>query len=96
MTKKQEMIFECRTCGAYKEHPDNPDQGECRRRAPTPLVMHWPEKPEVDEHGRILGYRCTCWPAVSADDGCCEFVPGPEVGAQLLAQMESATNPARH
>ena len=91
-----EAMMECRTCSAYREHPTKADTGECRRRAPVPLVLHWPTAPEVDEHGRLRGFRLTVWPGVSADDACMEYMPSAELMAQLTAQYEASMEASRH
>ena len=93
---KVEMVFECSNCAAFRAHPDKVGFGECRRRAPSPLVLHWPDRPEVDEHGSLLGFRLVLWPATAATDACMEYMPGPEVAAQMEAQMEANEGAARH
>ena len=87
--KSDNMVLECRTCAAYLASPD-PTVGECRRRAPVPLVMHWPERPDLNEHGSVAGYRLTVWPGVNATDACMEYTPGRELAMQIAAQHEAA------
>ena len=86
----EDMVLECRTCTAFRAHPDKPDVGECRRRAPVPIVMHWPERPEVDEHGRIKGFRMTIWPGVNGDDACMEYTPSHAIMTKLATQKAAA------
>ena len=95
-TVRIEATFECRTCSAYRAHPDKADVGECRRRAPVPVVMVTRERPEVDEHGRIKGCRLTVWPGVGAADGCMEYQPSADFVAQLAAQHEASLESSRH
>ena len=83
----ERVILECRSCAAYREHPVKPDVGECRRRAPVPLVLHWPTEPDVDEHGSVRGFRLTVWPGVSASDACLEYSPNAETIAQVEANQ---------
>ena len=85
-----EIVFECGGCMAFMAHPDNPDVGECRRHAPVPLVVHWPERPELNEHGRVKGFRLTVWPGVNATDSCCEYAPS-DVTLAKVAKMQAAT-----
>ena len=80
------MVLECRTCAAYLASPSDPSLGECRRHAPTPLVMHWPERPELNEHGRVKGFRLTVWPGVNATDACMEFSPGQAILTRLATE----------
>ena len=91
-----EAVFECRGCSAYRAHPTKPDVGECRRRAPVPLVAHWTDAPDLDEHGSVRGFRLTIWPGVGADDNCMEFMPSAELMAQLTAQHEASMVESRH
>ena len=84
------IVFECGGCLAYRAHPDKPDVGECRRRAPVPIVMVSRERPEVDVHGRVLGFRLTIWPGVNATDSCCEYQPSQATVGKLAA-MQAAT-----
>ena len=89
---KTELVLECRTCAAYVVNPSDPNVGECRRRAPVPIVLHWHEPPELNEHGRVRGYRLTVWPCVHADDNCMEYTPGRAIISELAvaqAQAES-------
>ena len=82
------IVFECSGCMAFMAHPSKPDVGECRRRAPVPLVMVSRERPEVDVHGRVLGFRHTVWPGVNATDSCCEYQPSHATMA-MVAKMEA-------
>ena len=82
-----EIVFECSGCMAYMAHPSNPSVGECRRRAPAPVVMVTQERPELDERGRVKGFRLTVWPGVAATDSCCEYQPSNATMAKVARQQ---------
>lgn len=52
----------CSTCDAYVPPPAGYDLGECRRKAPAPVVYHFAD-----------GMRAR-WPLTLATDGCCEWL----------------------
>ena len=49
--------------------------------------MHWPDRPELNEDGRVKGFRLTVWPGVNADDNCLEYAPGQAIIAQLAMKQ---------
>ena len=86
-----DIVLECRTCAAYVVSPADPSAGECRRRAPVPVVLHWHEAPELNEHGCVKGFRVTMWPGVHADRcNCMEYSPGQAIIAQLAMKQAEA------
>ena len=92
------MVFNCDGCMAFKRNPDDESVGECRRHAPSPMVIHVKEPPEVEDDGRLKGGRLTIWPGVVADESCCEFIPNATTlaRAQAIVDAKAAKDAKKH